>query len=42
MDQFNQILDVTGVVFPSPEDAARLRMAIEVNLEKENPVRKLM
>jgi hypothetical protein len=42
LDKFNQILDVTGVVFPSQEDAARLRRAIEVNLEKENPVYKLM
>ena len=42
MDKFDQILDATGVVFPSLEDAARLRRAIEANMEKENPVRKLM
>ena len=40
--KFDQILDDSGVVFPSPEDGARLRKAIETNTKKEHPVRKLM
>ena len=40
--KFDQILDDAGVVFLSPEERARLRKAIETNIKKEHPVRKLM
>jgi hypothetical protein len=40
--KFDQILDDSGVVFPSPEEGARLRKAIETNTKQEHPVRKLM
>jgi hypothetical protein len=42
LDKFDQILDSTGVVFPSQEDTARLRRAIETNMERDSAVRRIM